>query len=245
VDLPAHLLVKQPVLDATTDCAIDATNHVACWSSSTRWTNDEIKAPDGSTVFWSIVPDLDDAVELGTGRTGCARKRDGRVACFTSRKLELVDGLDHAIAYGGGTYSTCVLRDDHTVACSGQGGSWLVNGTPMKSSSETEVHAIAGLANVSSISVGSDHGCAVLADATVSCWGDNRAGQLGDGTRDSRTAAQVIPDLAGVIQVTAGTLHSCALLRDGHVRCWGGTLGGEVGTYRMENVEHPANVVWQ
>ena len=40
------------------------------------------------------------------------------------------------------------------------------------------------------LTVGSFHGCAVVADSTVRCWGQNSHGQLGDGTDESHERAQ-------------------------------------------------------
>lgn len=77
------------------------------------------------------------------------------------------------------------------------------------------------LEDVVQIANGSDHGCAVLADSTVRCWGENGSGQLGDGTLDASALPVLVADLTGVVQVAAGKGRSCALLQDGSVRCWG------------------------
>jgi alpha-tubulin suppressor-like RCC1 family protein len=42
------------------------------------------------------------------------------------------------------------------------------------------------------IAVGRAHACALLDDHSVACWGDNSAGQLGQGDTQARTAATVV-----------------------------------------------------
>lgn len=82
--------------------------------------------------------------------------------------------------------------------------------------------------------VGEHTSCAVMADATLRCWGKNNHGQLGDGsTTDS--AKPVMPKLHGVVDVVLGAAHACALLDDRSVACWGNINFG-----RKENLLSPA-----
>lgn len=70
------------------------------------------------------------------------------------------------------------------------------------------------------IVVGDHTSCAILADATLRCWGKNGEGQLGVGTTlDS--PKPLMPNLRGVIDVVLGSAHACALLDDHSVTCWG------------------------
>ena len=41
---------------------------------------------------------------------------------------------------------------------------------------------VSGLSGLVSVAAGNNHSCAVNAQGSVSCWGNNLAGQLGDGT---------------------------------------------------------------
>jgi alpha-tubulin suppressor-like RCC1 family protein len=45
------------------------------------------------------------------------------------------------------------------------------------------------------VSAGSQHTCALLADATVRCWGLNFDGELGDGTNMGRARPVPVVDL--------------------------------------------------
>ncbi|MFO0548941.1 MAG: hypothetical protein U0271_11180 [Polyangiaceae bacterium] len=46
--------------------------------------------------------------------------------------------------------------------------------------------------------------CAVLADGTARCWGDNRAGQLGDGTTESSVKPVEVSGVSDAVAIAAG-----------------------------------------
>ncbi|HEX8108993.1 MAG TPA: RCC1 domain-containing protein, partial [Kofleriaceae bacterium] len=51
-----------------------------------------------------------------------------------------------------------------------------------------------GNASVLDVVAGEQHTCAVLADGSVACWGDDRFGQLGDGIlADQTPVAPLLP----------------------------------------------------
>ena len=73
-----------------------------------------------------------------------------------------------------------------------------------------------------------EHACAIRADNSVACWGNNDYGQLGDGTQIGRTTPVAVKGLANAIGLTGNDKESCALLgtltanvAGGSVVCWG------------------------
>ena len=76
---------------------------------------------------------------------------------------------------------------------------------------------------------------AVGSDGNAYAWGDNRYGQLGDGTRTSRTAPVKVekptdaPADFTYVQVSAGGQQSLALGSDGYVYAWGSNANGRLG----------------
>ena len=80
---------------------------------------------------------------------------------------------------------------------------------------------IPDLSDVVAIDTGFDHSLALLKDGTVRAWGQNRFGQLGDGTTMNRDRPVVVQGIRNAIAI--GTAHhaSAAALADGTVVTWG------------------------
>jgi alpha-tubulin suppressor-like RCC1 family protein len=84
-------------------------------------------------------------------------------------------------------------------------------------------------ATITQLAIGQSHTCALIAGGTVMCWGDNRAGQLGDGTEIQRPVPTLVPGLDMVAEISAGALTTCARRTDGTVLCWGSNDEAQVG----------------
>ena len=101
------------------------------------------------------------------------------------------------------------------------------------------------------VDVGSDHACAVIANGTVKCWGSNEGGELGTGSFfTSSTVPVLVSGITGksasstALTVSVGNAHSCAVMVAGTVKCWGrndfGQLGDDSNT--EEYVPEPVSV---
>jgi alpha-tubulin suppressor-like RCC1 family protein len=79
------------------------------------------------------------------------------------------------------------------------------------------------------------HTCGLTADGDVYCWGDDSAGQVGDGgvSTDSQVPAPI--DLTPVtgekafIELEANALHVCGITGEGVSYCWGRDADGQLG----------------
>ena len=84
------------------------------------------------------------------------------------------------------------------------------------------------------------HSCLITQESGVKCWGANNNGQLGDGTRDSRSQALTVSLLNSnvkMVSIGGGELrpyfnsgHSCAVTQAGGVWCWGAWPGSADST---------------
>ncbi|QSF47177.1 chromosome condensation regulator RCC1 [Paenibacillus tianjinensis] len=90
-----------------------------------------------------------------------------------------------------------------------------------------EVSAAAA-AHPVSVSGGYAHGLAAWSDGTVTGWGYNKYGQVGDGTNIDQFIPKRIAGLADIVQVAAGNNVSFALNAAGEVWGWGQTYGSYI-----------------
>jgi alpha-tubulin suppressor-like RCC1 family protein len=82
-----------------------------------------------------------------------------------------------------------------------------------------------------------------MQNRTVQCWGDNSAGQLGNGTAvGGAFPVQVLGLTGGAFAVSAGSGHTCAIT-DGGIECWGNNAFGQLGNGAQEDSLHPVPVV--
>jgi len=230
-------------------CALLADGTVKCWGLG-----ESGQRGDGS--FGTFTPGdvpvavggLTGAVSLaaGYGHT-CALLADATMRCWGgNREGELGNGttsipgtahpvavssLTSATALTTGAYHTCALLADSTVKCWGRNGQGqLGNGTVTDSSTPVQVETGFGpLSGVTALAGGGAHSCALLANGTVRCWGENSEGQLGDGSTFGKPNGIWVTGISTAIAISAGWEHSCAVLADGTARCWGANAFGQVG----------------
>jgi alpha-tubulin suppressor-like RCC1 family protein/formylglycine-generating enzyme required for sulfatase activity len=92
------------------------------------------------------------------------------------------------------------------------------------------------------LAAGQWNSCAVNDDKTVWCWGENRNGEVGDGTTVPRPSPVMVQGLTEVVAVTTQRSHVCALKGDGTVWCWGNNWSGQLGDETGESKLTPVQV---
>jgi len=88
-------------------------------------------------------------------------------------------------------------------------------------------------------------GCAIRADGSAWCWGDNDSGELGDGTKTDRQRPVRVQGISDVAGISCGHSHVCAWLEDGTLWCWGSNGDGRLGDGTTETRLVPVNIPMQ
>jgi alpha-tubulin suppressor-like RCC1 family protein len=217
-------------------CAVLSSGHIECWGSNT-----DGALGNGAHGFFSELPvevqGIADAVQVAVGDAhACAVLSSGRVDCWGRKVIEAIDtpsytpvevpGVNDATqAAVGGSHSCALLSSGH-VECWEENfyGELGIGSTRDASITPVEVLAVTG---AKQIAAGEHHTCALLSSGHIACWGDNDAGQLGDGTTAISDVATEVRGVENATQLAAGGNDSCALTSRGRVDCWGDNYYGQ------------------
>jgi len=226
------------------------------YANTTSIGNNETPSSAGDIILGAAAT----AIALGTNHT-CAVIAGGAVRCWGSNTkgqlgyantTPIGDTQTPAsvipVVVGGavaqlalGNARTCALLTAGTVRCWGDNATGVLGYGNMITIGDDEDPAAAGDLDieighkVTQLTYAGAHGCALLDDGSVRCWGSGTDGQLGHGSTNT-IGNNETPRSAGPVQVggtvtklAAGANHTCALLSGGGVRCWGLGAGGRLG----------------
>ena len=141
-----------------------------------------------------------------------------------------------ATAITAGDYHTCAIVGSGSLDCWGSNLSRQISPPGVSSNYISTPKFVLSTPSPSAVAAGSEHTCVIRADGNypdaVQCWGNNRRGQLGNGTYDIQDSAYDAPTVVGagsnVSFLAAGGANSCAVI-NGVVSCWGANDKGELG----------------
>ncbi len=238
-------------------CALNQSTQVVCWGRNEQGQLGIGSVGPGISVPASV-PQLGGvtAIAAGTDHT-CALADGGSVWCwgwnrfgqtaaeiigeksFTLTPRKIPD-LVNVIAIQAGGNHTCALQQNGRVRCWGDN----YNGQLGVDRTENAVFDVrgtelVGFDSVIQIATGGAHTCALQQRGNVRCWGWNRDGQLGTGTRTERADITTPAPIVGQSRVTSVALgdgHLCAVDSIGTVWCWGENDVGQLGIGVMGNL---------
>lgn len=124
---------------------------------------------------------------------------------------------------------TCADRlNDGTVVCAGQNVNGVLGNGNYVNTGTAQV--VGNGMQLSGVTAGWQHACAIDPQLRAWCWGSNTSGQLGNGTR-TRSNLPVLVGGGSVKfrQLAAGLSHTCGIATTNNIYCWGGNDAGQLG----------------
>ena len=162
----------------------------------------------------------------------------------SSRAIEVE--VAGALKVSGGQQHTCAIRPSGAVACWGRNHRGQLGNGELSENKYTTPVAVVGIDNAVAIAAGRFHSCAVLADGSARCWGQNASGQLGNGSNNRSTVPVAVSGLTDATSIATGSYFTCAIRSDGTARCWGQNIFGQLGNGQTGNscgAEHACAVL--
>lgn len=232
-------------------CARTGGGAVFCWGDNALG-----QLGDGTTTTRSTpvpVTGLTDAVDLSVGSgTVCAVRASGAVVCWgsdqsgalgdgpgspetcgstaCSRVPVPVVGVADATQVHVGFRTVCVRRATGAVACWGDNfNGQLGVGQDRTALPSADAPLPLSLADVVEVRSGILASCARHTSGTVSCWGSNAWGTVGDGSGVGSTVPVAVAGLADATVLSVSGAIACALRAAGGAACWGGPGGAMFG----------------
>jgi len=231
---------RQAVLHPTTSITDASGVARAAW---------QLGVDEGEQRAVASVATLSGARFTAVARSGDVREAGGRALVQCGRYVDEVVRCWQPPALGGGRAIAldtelrfrslafagtewCGITRDRLFACFQErdlmpGGSFRPDAAPLQNRL-TGMPELSGLIGAAPLEEPATW-CGIGPGGAVWCWGDNRAGQIGDGTigtvRDAPIAP--VPGLTAV-QVAVGGRTVCALTTDRAVHCWGDATRGGV-----------------
>lgn len=186
-------------------CTLATDGTVSCWG---RNGSRQIGAGGTDDVsFYNspvAVPDVSDVVSLSAhmGSHTCAATSGGAVKCWgnnpqyqlgstspgVSGTALTVDGITDAVQVIAGGAHSCAINAAGTLRCWGAntygqlGGGSSIGANSATPVTVTVTDRLGVTEPVATAAAGSSHTCARTTTGTISCWGSNQYGQLGNGT---------------------------------------------------------------
>jgi hypothetical protein len=230
-------------------CALLRSGRVVCWGE-----NEKGEVGDGTTVPRPSPVEMsgvEHAVAISVSSTGgCGLLHNGALSCWGRSNYgalgrgsvgeigtpALVSNLSGVAAIKKDGFRTCAVLRTGALRCWGDNARSEMKGPRADSVLPVD---FPGLKPVLSASMGMNSTCVLHADRTVSCWGNNLFGQLGNGTREHSDAPVAVK--IDSVELLAGDLESQRAVRGGELYIWGRDLmthpGQDSGGYVAEDAE--------
>lgn len=234
-------------------CGLTTSGSLFCWGDNFYSQRGNGAVISGTTIARAGAVDEWAHVGVG-GYASCGIKKTGELWCWGQNSLGQINpAAPTTMSYAapqrvgtdtdwvevvGGHDHLCGRKQSGAIHCQGSNRRGQAAGAFASHQPLTRV----GTDVFSGLTAGEDFTCALKADGTAYCWGNDADAQLGQRRLGLSLSARVIGTETTWSQVSLGRNHTCALKTDGSLWCWGAGWQGQLGQGNLEARAAPTRV---
>jgi alpha-tubulin suppressor-like RCC1 family protein len=245
--LPGSRIARRIVAGANHTCVLATDGSVWCWGQ-----NGNGSLGDGSLLNQGspVQADLGETAKTFSagGSTTCAALSDDSLKCWGKGTSGQIGNNATLLSNGTPVYVSSVpsyftvahleLGGAHSCAISVAGAAWCWGdaangrlGTTASSNAVTPTATASLGSTATQVAAGAAHTCALLTTGSITCFGSNDKGQLGQALATLSSSTPTLVSLtATATHVSTGKQFTCALLSTEVVHCFGDNAFGQLGS---------------
>jgi alpha-tubulin suppressor-like RCC1 family protein len=245
--LPGSRVARRIVAGMNHTCVLATDGTVWCWGDN-GWGALGVSGGTQADPVQVTLGKTATKIAAGGAET-CALLSDDSLKCWgRNNKGQLGNGTSGSVAVTSPVYTSFIpasftvahleIGSSHSCAVSVTGTAWCWGdftngrlGTTGLSNAVTPTATASLGGSATEIAAGAAHTCALLMTGSVSCFGNNNMGQLGQALATaSSSTPTVLTFEATATRVSAGGQFTCALLSTAAVHCFGDNASGQLGS---------------
>ena len=245
--LPDSRVANRIVAGANHTCVLATDGTVWCWGDN-GWgalgvsggtQADPVQVTLGATAVMIAAGGFATCAVLSDNSLKCwGRNNKGQLGNGTSGTIGVTTPVYTSFVPAWFTVAHIEIGNTHSCAISAVGAAWCWGeftngrlGTTALSNAITPTATASLGGTASEVAAGGAHSCALLTSGTVSCFGNNNMGQLGQALVTASSSTPTLVTLAATAtHVTVGSQFTCAMLSTAAVHCFGDNANSQLGS---------------
>jgi len=212
-------------------CSLLMNQEVWCWGENALGELNDGTFTDQSSPVKSKLSNL--IYQMSAGHSSVVIGSLGYAESWSNAKPTQITGTGNTLSVSANKWSDggCVVTESTDALGAGVVKCWGSDMVP---------HVVSNPVSALMVSTGLAHSCEINVDGTVSCWGANSNGELGNNSTTESSSAVLVSGLTQVTDLVAGMNHTCVVEGLGStVKCWGDNSMGQLGGFAGDHSPSP------
>ncbi len=216
-------------------CALLMNQEVWCWGENTLGELNDGTFTNQSAPVKSMLSNL--IYQMSAGQNSILVGSLGYAESWANAKATQITGTGTTISISANKWSDggCAVSESTDTFGVGVVKCWGSDMVP---------HEISNSQSALMVSTGLAHSCEINVDGSVSCWGANAEGELGNNSTIDSSTPVLVGGISQATDLVAGMKHTCVVVGlDSAVMCWGDNSLGQLGGFTGAHSTSPVSII--